>query len=95
MDLDSLRAEEAVENEEEEKDDELEFPIETDVEVDLSDALSLLGDCCTLLETLTDERVCKVTGYMRQEIVRIAEESRAFLFQWEIPDKELDKVRGG
>lgn len=71
--------------------DEEEFPEDTELEVDLSDAISLLEDCCVLLEELSDPRRRRqITSYMHLELIRTAEEARAFLNQYAVDGQERE-----
>lgn len=70
-------------DEKDETDDD--FISDDDMEVNLSNALSLLEDCCGMLETLADPRLNNyISTYMSTEVLRLAQESRAFLEQYTV-----------
>lgn len=67
-----------------EKDEEIDA---SDLEQDLTDALSLLEDCNSMLETIltlsTHSKRFQFTHYMRNEIKRLAEETGVFVAQYD------------
>lgn len=73
-------------------DSDSEFPDDTDAEVDMSEALSILGDCAAVLELLLDPKICTVSTYVRAEVERIALEARAFYDQYEYEEIERGEV---
>ncbi len=87
MDLSELNATPEEKVEEQKVEEEVED--NSDLEQDLTDALSLLEDCNSILESLlTFKNSRKISTYAFEEINRLAQESSVFLAQYDGTDND-------